>query len=185
MLVLKELITLISPQKIKNIKLLGGVNSKVRQFFKGISTGTIQNEKSAIELLFPDSNNPKQAYADLKRATKKSLIDALFVINIDKDISTYHKNYINCLKQYTASKILINLGFRKGAIELAEKTIKKAVLYEFTEIALSLGRHLLPLHSTNTRNVKKYYDALNLVNTQKEHLNKEIQMLYTFSIVIV
>lgn len=181
MLILKELTKLIAPQKIKNIKILGGLNSKVRKFYKGLSEDNIKDEETAIALLFPDANNPKQAFADIKRATKKSLIDALFVINIDKNISTYHKNYINCLKQYTASKILMNLGFRKGAIDLAEKTIKKAVLYEFTEIALSLGRNILPLHSNNTRNIKKYYDALNLVNKQKDHLNKEILMLNYFT----
>ncbi|MFK7983178.1 MAG: hypothetical protein AB8G86_24575 [Saprospiraceae bacterium] len=181
MLVLKELIKIIAPQKIKNIKILGGVKSKVRQLYKGISEGSIENEEMAMTLLFPNANNPKQAFADIKRATKKSLIDALFIINIDKATSIYHRNYINCLKQYIASKILITLGFRKGAIDLAEKTIKKAVLYEFTEISLSLGRHIIPLHSNNTRNIKKYYSALNLVKQQHNHLNKEILMLNCFT----
>ena len=147
MLVPKELITLIAPQKIKNIKILGGLNSKVRQFYKGISEGNIEDEETAIALLFPDANNPKQAYADIKRATRKSLIDALFIINYNEGISTYQKKYISCIKSYTAARILLSLGFRKGAINLAEKTISKAIAYEFTDLALSLGRNLLHFHS--------------------------------------
>ncbi len=159
MLVLKELINLIAPQKIKNIKILGGLNSKVRKFYKGIGEGNIQDEKTAIALLFPDANNPKQAFADIKRATRKSLIDALFIINYDSEISIYQRNYINCLKHFTASKILINLGFRKGAVNLVEKTLNKAITNEYTELALSLSRNLLNLHSSNIRNIKKYYNA--------------------------
>ncbi len=174
MLVLKELITLIAPQKIKNIKILGGLNSKVRKFYKGISEGNIKDEQEAIELLFPDANNSKQAFADLKRTTRKSLIDALFIINYGKEISAHQKNYLVCIKHYAATKILVNLGFRKGVINLVEKTLNKAIANEFTELALSLSRNLLISYSLDKGNIKKYYNTLTIVRQQQNLLSKEI-----------
>ncbi len=185
MLVLKELIKIIAPQKIKNIKILGGLNSKVRQFYKGISEGNIEHEAEAIALLFPNANNQKQAYADIKRATKKSLIDALFIINYEKDISAHQKTYISCLKYYTASKILVSLGFRKGAINLIEKTLNKAILNEFTEFALPLSRMLLNYYSNNSANIKKYYTTLDIVRQQQIQLNKEITVKNCYTELII
>jgi len=181
MLIIKELITLISPQRIKNIKILGGINSKVRKFYKGISEGNIKDEETAIKFLFPDANNPKQAYADIKRAIRKSLIDALFIVNYGKEIPIYQKNYISCLKNYTAAKILISLGFREGAINLAEKTLNKATSNEFTEITLSLARSLSDLYASNTGNIKNYYKIIGIIKEQQIQLNKEIlvQNCYT------
>ncbi len=184
MLILKELITLIAPQKIKNIKILGGLNSKVRKFYKGIGEGTIQDEEAAIALLFPDAKNPKQAFADIKRATRKSLIDALFIINYGKDISAYQRNYINCLKNHSAAKILVNLGFRKGAVDLIEKTLNKAIINEFTELALPLSRNLLQFYSSNS-NSKKYYNILKIVKLQQKHLNNEILLQNCYTELIV
>ena len=174
MLVLKELITIIAPQKIKNIKILGGLKSKVRQFYKGISEENITDEETAIALLFPDANNQKQAYADIKRATRKSLIDALFIINYRKDLPAYRKNYISCLKYYTAARILLNLGSKKGAINIIEKTLNKTIINEFTELALPLSRDLLNYHSLTTGNTKQYYKTLDIVHHQQRQYNKEI-----------
>lgn len=126
MLLLKEIIALISPQKLKNIKLLGGKNSKVRQFYQGIFDGSIRQEETLPEIFFPNASNQKQSYADLKRATKKSLIDALFIVNLEKGTTVEQKNFISTIKQFAAIKILWKLGVRKGAIGLAEKTLKKA-----------------------------------------------------------
>ena len=126
MLLLKEIIALISPQKLKNIKLLGGKNSKVRQFYQGIFDGSIGQEETLPEIFFPNASNQKQSYADLKRATKKSLIDALFIVNLEKGTTVEQKNFISTIKQFAAIKILWKLGVRKGAIGLAEKTLKKA-----------------------------------------------------------
>ena len=149
MLFLKEIIALISPQKLKNIKLLGGKHSKVRQLYQGIFDKSINEEKGLPELIFPNASNQKQSYADLKRATRKSLIDAIFVVNLEKDATLDQKNLINCTKQFAAVKILWKLGIRKGAINLAEKTLKKSIANEYTEIALSLSTLIQRYYTLN------------------------------------
>ncbi len=181
MLLLKEIIALISPQKLKNIKLLGGKNSKVRQFYQRIFDGSIEEERLLPEILFPDASNQKQSYADLKRATRKSLIDALFVVNLDKYATNDQKTYINCVKHASAAKLLVNLGIRKGAITLAKKTLKKAITNEYTEIALSLSSLIQRYYTVNSKNSKKYYSFTEIVNQQLEHLNKEIKLHNYFS----
>jgi len=181
MLLLKEIITLISPQKLKNIKLLGGKNSKVRQFYQGIYDGSIKDEEPLPELFFPKATNQKQSYADLKRATRKSLIDALFVVNLDKIASIGQKNLINSVKQFAVVKILWSLGIRKGAIGLAEKTLKKTISNEFTEMALSLSTLIQRYYTVNNINRKKYNYFSKIVNQQLEHLNKEVQLINYFT----
>ncbi len=185
MLLLKEIITLISPQKLKNIKLLGGKNSKVRQFYQGIFDGSFIEEEALPEILFPNSVNQKQSYADLKRATKKSLIDALFVVNLEKGTTIDQKTYINCLKHASAANLLVNLGIRKGAITLAEKTLKKAIYNEYTEISLSLSSLLQRYYSTHIKKSNKYYFFTEIVNQQLEHLNKEIKLQSYYSDLII
>lgn len=185
MLLLKEIIALISPQKLKNIKLLGGRNSKVRQFYQGIFDGSIQEDEKLPELFFPNAPNQKQSFADLKRATRKSLIDALFVVNLDKNATIDQKTYINCVKYASAANILVNLGIRKGAIGLAEKTLKKAIINEYTEIALSLSSMIQRYYSTNNKNSNKYSFFTKIVNQQLEHLNKEIQLHNHFSNLVI
>lgn len=176
MLLLKEIISLISPQKLKNIKLLGGKNSKVRQFYQGIFDESIKEEKALPDFFFPNTVNQKQSYADLKRATRKSLVDALFVVNLEKNASAHQKTYINCIKHFAAAKILVTLGIRNGAVGLAEKTLKKAILNEYTELALSLSRMLQKYNSNNVKNRKKYYFLKKIILLQNEHLNKEIKL---------
>ena len=185
MLFLKELIGLISPQKVKNIKILGSPQSKVRRLYQGICNNTFSDKETVIQDLFLNAPHSKQAFADIKRATRKSLIDALFVINLEKGATTYQKNYINCHKQFAAAKILVVLGLRKGAIGLAEKTLKKTLFNEFTDLTLSLLRILQHYHSINTKNKKKYYIFSELINTQQIQLNKEILLQNCYTELII
>ena len=181
MLELKELINIISPQKLKNIKVLGGEQSKVRRLFYGINDGKLNTEQEVINELFSNTNHPKQAFADIKRAIKKELVNTLFIINLEQDHAKYSSAYVNCYKNYAAAKILIGLWVKKSAFSLAAKTLKKAIFFEFTELAVSLAREL-QLHHAQITNDKKKHDWYSKV-LKEQHLKLrdeiQIQSLYT------
>jgi len=100
---------------------------------------------------------------------------------LDKDVTIDQKTYINCLKHASAAQILINLKIKKGAINLAEKTIKRALNNEYTNIALSLSSLIQRYYTISDRNSKKYYHFTKIANEQLEHINKEVRLYNYFS----
>ena len=187
---LKALVDVVSKNKIKNIEIIGNLDSnprsKIHQLYQGIAKGKFLNEESAASYFFEAESNRKSYFNRLKRKLKNRLINTLFFIDVNKDSFTeFQKAYYTCYKNSTAVKVLIGRNARLPAIELAEKTVKKALHFEFTEIVVELSRELRMHYSNIVGNKKKarYYNLL--VNDYSEKLVAELKAEEYYNDIII
>ena len=79
---LKELISVVSRHKIKQIEIVGNenhdVNSKFQQLYDLVQSGQLQSDSQAMSLLYPGIKNAKEPYSKLKNRLKNRLINTLF-----------------------------------------------------------------------------------------------------------
>lgn len=172
---LKELIKIITPQRLKNIKLLGKKESQVSRLYWAIHKENAENDDMGREVLFGKSKKNKKLYSDVKYTLTKRLIDIFFLIDVEKTMSEYQRNYHYCYKEYAVSKMLIGMWKKNIAIWLAEKTFKKCKKYELVELCLSLSRELQLHYGAIVGDKSKFEQYNSLVKKYSELLALEIK----------
>jgi len=189
-----QLAQLVNRQKAKQIEVIGKkkVNpSKLDEFYFGIIEGKLTSDQEAASFLY-QSKPSSHAYKKLKNRLQDRLINSVFFIDVNKPSYTdYDKAYYNAQKGLAACNVLFGKFARNAAIELAEKIIRIAVKYEFSEIiinlCLKLSRHF---GSSLQGNLKKYvyYRELHLqyfeifsAEVLAEGYFNELRMHYTNS----
>ena len=158
---LKELVSVVSRHKIKQIEIVGNedpdANSKFQQLYDLVQSGQIQSDLQAMALLYPNRKNPKEPYAKLKNRLKNRLINTLFFIDINQpQFTDIQQAFFTCNKNWMAARTLISRGATSPAIKLAENTIRVTLKYEFTELIIYLSKQLLWHYSVINGNDKKY-----------------------------
>ena len=165
---INSLIKVISKNKVKQIEIIGEDfedKSKTQELYDLLVKSEIKNDREGEEYFYPGLPNQSLYFNRLKRKLKSRLYNTLFFIDVNRpNFSDLQRAYYTCYKDATAVKILIGRLARKPAITLAEKTIKKAITFDFTDITLELGRTLRLHYSSIEGNKKKYIYFNNIVN---------------------
>lgn len=166
---LKSLVKVTSKHKIKNINIISkeahSGESKIYQLFKGIVEEKFKDDEQAMEALYEDDTdgNKRAAYRKLKQRLEKRLHNTLFFIDANEArFKNTQKAYYYCYKQLSTVKILIGRGARKAAIPLAEKTLRKAMKFEITQVVVELATDLRNHYAVNgkTMTLCKKYDKI-------------------------
>ncbi len=162
---LKELIRLITKHKIKGIEIIGSpdfYNSKLQKLYEGIQRGTFNTDEEAATLIYQGSENKEANYAKLKSRLQQRLINTIFFIDINKSShNEFQMAYYSCHKEWASLKILLGKGARLTAIPIAERILRKAEKFEFSQLILDISRSLRVHYASINRDKKKYikYDA--------------------------
>ncbi len=172
---LRALVKLVSKNKIKKIELIGEGDSKYQALYDELSSGNFKDEKEAEEFFFPGNKNQSYYLQRLKKQLNERLLNTLFFIDINQpNFTEYQRAYYTCYKAATATQILLGRHARSPAIKLAEKTIKHAVKFELTDVALQLSK-VLRFHFGGVAGHKKKYQQYNgLVRQYTKILNAEL-----------
>jgi len=173
-----ELAKLVSKEKTKRVNIIGqekkGSSSLTKKLYDGIIEGKITNDKEAGELLYGINFDPN-TYVRTKYRLEEKLLNSLFFINLNEPyFNDFQKNYYKCHKDAAAVKFLMGKAARNAAIALAEKTIRIAIKYEFTEIILDLGRILKTHFRIYNPHKEKANYYIHLVTFQKQVLDLEL-----------
>ncbi|PHN04080.1 hypothetical protein [Flavilitoribacter nigricans] len=187
-----SLVNLTTKQKIRQIEIVGRKTSatqgKLDKLFAGIANGRFLNDDSALEELYgPDpSETTRAAYQKLKLRLQKRLYNTVFFISPNE--ARYKKTqtaYYYCFKQLAAVKILIGKGARKAAIPLAEKTLRKAMKFEITQVAMELAADLRIHYAVNggTEAQCRYYDKIVEDYSELRHAEQEAEKYYALLMV--
>ena len=120
-----------------------------RERFKAaIADGKFHSEQEIAKHFYPSSTNKEQAdsYRHLKATLIQRLTNALFLTDVKQaSYNSYQRAYYECHKNWAAIKILLGRNARTVAIKLAEKTLKYAIKYEFSDLCLNICK-VLRLH---------------------------------------
>lgn len=166
-----ELVNLITKNKIKRIEILGNQtnnSSNLQKMYEGIVSKTLTEEEVAKEFFFGDSVHKDMYFGRLKRQLFKRLTNTLFFIDVNQpEFSDVQRAFYTCYREFAVTKMLIGRGARKAAIPMAEKLLRKAIQFEFTDLVLNIAR-LLRLHFGSIKGDRKKFLAFNKI--YKEHL---------------
>lgn len=150
---LNELVGIISRIKTQKIELIGQENTKysklVAKLYNGIASGKYGSEEAAALDIYGPNYTPNN-FAHLKKALTKKLLNTLFFIDVSTiNLTDFQKMHIVAERQRSAIRILLARGAKSISINLAEKLLKTALKFEFTEISLELSRMLLRHYRTH------------------------------------
>ena len=181
---LKELILFVSKQKIAKIEVMGNPNNysgKMKYLYDGIINGKYLTDDDAIIDLYGSTGNVK-TYKKLKYRLQNRLINTVFFIDVNKpNFNDSQRAYYICQKSVAAIDILLGRGARKTAMELAERTLRHVLKFEYTEMCINLLKKLSRHYGLMEKNKKKFIEYSNLTQKYLEIFNAETvaEQLYT------
>lgn len=175
---LKNLVNLVSKQKVKQINIVsesGELSPKTKLLYEGILEGSIISDTDAASVLYHSKpSNP--TYKKLISRFEDRIINTLFFIDIQKkDYSPIQRAFHRCYRNYVAVKILVERKRRSTAIYLAEKIFPLAVKYDFTELIVLLARELRFYYGAYQYNKKKLDDYSQALQDSMGTLQAELE----------
>jgi hypothetical protein len=135
-----ELVSNISLEelKIENHEISG----RELELLQIIKKGDSINEKDLVNYFFPGIKNGDISLWKLKQNLIDKLLSFVLLIGLDNSSPGIQKAYSLSYKEFAAFQILRGQGKRKVAIQIAQKTLKRAIKYQFTELVLSIASSL-------------------------------------------
>lgn len=194
---LKEVVSVLSRHKVKQIEVIGNRSSDTKtdslfeRFYEILQLPEIESDEDAMRLLYPGVSNPESTYIKLKNRFRNRLLNTLFFIDVNQpQFTDIQSAFYTCNKKYLAARTLISRGARKAGIKITQKTIREALKFEFTELIVYMAKELAWHYSVvegNQSNYLKYRNILDnaLINleaeTQAEKYHTEIMLGYSKS----
>jgi hypothetical protein len=109
--------------------------------FEGLRSGNIRTEEDLAKLTGNALHT--NGYRVFKSRFKDRVVRRLFFIEFSKhEISDYGRALVSCSRSQHAIRLLLHLHARKAAIDICLSTLKKAMQFEFFDIALYCTRRL-------------------------------------------
>jgi len=140
---LKDLISIISKNKVKHIEIISNDLTKDRKLYKlydGILNEEFSSDGQACRKLY-GTNNLNKGYRNLKSRLEKRALNTLFFIDLNSPSYTdFQKAYYNCYKNLAATKVLLGRGAKQAGIKLSEKTLNIVLKFELYDIATSSSK---------------------------------------------
>lgn len=176
---LQDLAKAVSLNKIKNIQIIGNpgnTNTIFDEFYDLLVQGHLKNDTDFCTHFY-DTPTDSKAYYKLKDRLEERLINTFFFIDIQNpQFSDIQKAFYLCYKNSVAVRLLNGKGFRKVAVRLAEKTIKKSLHFSFTSITIDLARVLMFHYGNISGDRKKFEHYLGIINKQFKILKHELKV---------
>lgn len=156
---LKELVNIVTRNKVKAIEVIGFSNdnhTKINQLYEGIQSGQYNNDEDAFEALYGEDCD-KNPYYKLKYNLKERLYNTLFFIDIKSSkYSDIKRANLYVQKMISLFNLLRAKDAKLNAIAIGEKVIQTAMEYEFALEVIHLARQLRSLYALVIGDRKKY-----------------------------
>lgn len=152
---LVELCNLIDQRKLVTIDCIGAAKDRTEELYRYIKDGRIQTDQEAEDLLFPQDKYAKISVWKLKQRLINRIANTIICGRYEGDSSILNE-FREVEKKLLALRILRSRGKKKAALEMARSAIKKAIKYDFTELALTLARDLRIHYATIESDRKKF-----------------------------
>lgn len=140
----KGLATLIWGTKLYLPELIHSIEGhpKLSLLYQGLVNDKFKDDDDASMALY-QSDKRHSAYLKLKNNLRRRLIDAVFFIDTQKEkFSDRQRAYFECYKEWAAAKIILSRNTQPAAMVLLEKILKKAEVFEFTDLVVDITRSL-------------------------------------------
>ncbi len=142
--VLKDLVRIITRNKVKQIEVLGnpGQESRTEELYDGISKDRFLSDDEAARHFF-GSNEKDPNYRKLRNRLIRQLINTSFFIDVQQPMFNERaKALYNCYRDYAAAYILMTRDVHKASVYLLQQVMEQTVKFEFTELTADICRAL-------------------------------------------
>lgn len=181
---LREIVQLVTRNKLKSIDtmdLSDPSESKAAELYQLIFTDQVASDEEAFRALYPGAKSTT-GYRKLKSKLRRKLINSLFLIDLNKASYSDRKSaYYECYKEWAAVRVLLAKNAWTAAVEIAERILKYAIQYEFTELIVDLLGILRLNYGTRLGDLKQFehYRKLYLEYQQVFLAENQAELLYT------
>ena len=179
---LKDIISVIDKNKVKNIEIIGNgspKDQKLYRLYEGILKGEFSSDSQACRTLY-GTNDLDKGYRNIKSRLEKRALNTIFFIDLNAAAySDLQKAYYNCYKNLAATKFLIGRGARKASVKLSEKTLKIALKFELHDIAIDLLKDLRSYYGTllgDQKKLKKYNQIFKRLKEDRDYEEQAREM---------
>jgi hypothetical protein len=173
---LKQYTDLILQFKIKKEELavlVGGEETLMGRYFKGIAEGQYETDAEAAKDLYNQSVS-YPAYKTLKSELKKRLIHAVSVLDFKQPLlNDVQQAYYTGQKNWSIINILLGRLKIQAAIDLAQTTLELAKRFELTELTVNIARFLTRMYHTHHPLSKQANEYEKLYKTMRQVLEAE------------
>ena len=166
---LKELVKVLSQRKLQQaeiINLSSSRKNRYAEFYHALLDGKIDTDKDATRLLYGVEEPNYVTYLMFKRRFQHRLINTIFLTE-DKFFrkKAVVDAYLFNQRTWNVAKILFAQQHREAAIALSHQVIRRALKYEFIDIAVEssaiLRRHYATVDRSHTK--YKHYKKINII----------------------
>ncbi|MBU6342110.1 MAG: hypothetical protein KGS48_11505, partial [Bacteroidetes bacterium] len=144
--VLKDLVRIITRNKIKNIEVLGNPGSedtKTEELYNKIASGEFQTDEQATEYFYGTDENRDKSYKKLRNRLIRQLINTAFFVDVHQPLFNERSKAIyNCYRDFASAQILSLRDARQASVYLMHQTLEQCIKYEFIELAAEITRFL-------------------------------------------
>lgn len=163
---LRELTSIITPEKLNGLKILGQENeNNINEFYNLLADSTPLEEKIIARRLLGKTGKGA-AYQTLKADLKRQLIDMLFMIDANQSINgDAALAYEEAWRQWSAANLMLLKNALSTGIEYAEKALRLALQYQHLDLVLQVTKVLRKIYSTYLGNEQQFHYYNDLYKT--------------------
>ena len=186
MQIIKELVQIITRVKLRSIRKLGFPFVHDNRLGEMYDYFLEDKSEEDIAAYLTGKSIKSGAYRRLKSDLNDRLIASLFLV--DLSLPAYNdrqRAYYELLKTWTTAKVLLGKNARLAGIELAERSLRQALLFEFNDLALDLSRNLSLLYATVIGDTKKYQTYNDIYLRLKKVVAAEFQAEEAYAELII
>jgi hypothetical protein len=190
---LVELINLLDKTKLKAngiLKFIIEPESKMEMLYNALANKQVQSDDDALTF-FREQQEDLTSLGSLKSKLKDRLLDSFFLLDFkESNYSSRQKAFHECYKKWATIMSLLNKNAKITGIDLAEKLLRHAAHFEFTELSLDILRVLRLQYSLVDGDVKKYdtvkaqydrFEQIWMMESKAEKYYSELMIQYTNS----
>jgi hypothetical protein len=178
MRVLKELVSIVNKNKVRQIEVIGNAcesYSKVHEFYHKLLEEELKTDEEAARFFY-NKPSTSSSYRNLKNTLINRLINTAFFIDVRQNkYNEYQRAYYNCWKDWASANVLMGKGARQAPFEIAKRVLQQAKRYDFSDLTVATLR-LLRKHASvfdgNLRDFEKYNAAFQKYERQLQAEDK-------------
>lgn len=144
----KELTRIVTRKKLERVEVIGKTDSHLDRLYNLFADRPGLTDEDAVLQIYGTSAD-KPRYQRLKSRLKRRLLSALFLIDVKaRDYGSMEEAYYSCWRDWATVRILLGREANRTALSMAEKVLRYARRYDFTDLALMVCRVLRTQVST-------------------------------------
>lgn len=148
--VLKDLVRIITRNKVKQIEVLGNPGqegSRTEELYDAIAKERFASDDEVARHFF-GTNEKDPNYRKLRNRLIRQLINTAFFIDVQQPMfSERSRAQYNCFRDYAAAFILRTREAHKTSVYLLQQVLEQAIKFEFTDLTADICKQLRTLYA--------------------------------------